>query len=256
MTYLELCNVTKEYPLRIRTRAWFKVKSCFPAVKQVNFNLNKGECLGIVGESGSGKSTLAKLIMKIEQSTSGQILLYGQDIKQMRDLDIYKHIQLVFQDSSSSLHPNMSVGKILAEPIHNFFPEQKAKSKEKCIELLKLVGLDDSFLSMYPHQLSGGQKQRVCIAKALAVEPDIIIFDESIASLDKPSQTSIINMLKHIKERKELSYLFITHDLESAKNLCDRVAVMYQGEIIEIFTDWDDERICETINSGVNRHGN
>jgi ABC-type oligopeptide transport system ATPase subunit len=239
MIVLELCEVTKEYSLR--TRRFFKAKRTFQAVKQVNMTLNKGECLGLVGESGSGKTTLAKLIMKIEDLTSGRVLLYRQDINgnQLNDLDIYKQIQLVMQDSVSSLHPKMCVREIIGEPIQNYFSKQKIDLDKKCLELLKLVGLDGTYLSRYPHQLSGGQKQRVCIAKALAVEPDIIVFDESIASLDRISQTSIINMLKHIQNKEQISYLFITHDLQSTKEFCDRVAVMYQGEIVETLTDWD-----------------
>jgi ABC-type glutathione transport system ATPase component len=245
MIVLQLSQVTKEYPLRARR---FKSKKSFQAIKQVNMMLKKGECLGLVGESGSGKSTLAKLIMKIEDLTSGRIQLYQQDIngRQLKDLDIYKRIQLVMQDSASSLHPKMCVKEIIEEPIQNYFPKQKVALEVKCVELLKLVGLDETYLSRYPHQLSGGEKQRVCIAKALAVEPDIIIFDESIASLDRLSQTSIINMLKLIQDKEQLSYVFITHDLQSTKEFCDRVAVMYQGEIVETFTDWDYQHLQHT----------
>lgn len=245
MITLELCHVTKEYPLRTRRKSWFGANPRFQAVKQVNMILNKGEILGLVGESGSGKSTLAKLILKLEPLTSGQILLNGQSINgnQMDDLAIYKRIQLVLQDPSSSLHPKMRIREIIEEPIRNYFPKQKAEWEEMLLELLELVDLDDSFLSRYPHQLSGGQKQRVCIAKALAVQPEIIIFDESIASLDQQSQTSIITMLKRIQKKERLSYLFITHDLQSSQELCDRVMVMYQGELVETFSHWDVEQL-------------
>lgn len=213
------------------------------AVKQVDLILHKEECLGLIGESGSGKSTLAKLIMRLEPVSSGQILLDGQPItgKRTNDLDIYRRIQLVLQDSSSSLHPGMTVSEILEEPICNYFPEERANVRGQCSALLKLVDLDDSYLSKHPHQLSGGQKQRVCIARALAVRPETIIFDESVASLDPSSQTSMLQMLKRVQKQAQLSYLFITHDLISARSFCDRVAVMYQGEIVETFTDWDDE---------------
>ncbi|WP_127761979.1 ABC transporter ATP-binding protein [Peribacillus asahii] len=236
MTLLELCNVTKEYSVRSRKLSWFRRKKHFTAVNQVNLTLSKGECLGIVGESGSGKSTIAKLIMKIESVTSGQVLLDGKLINsnQIKDIQLYKRLQMVLQDSSSSLHPKMNVQEILTEPLRNYFSKNK-EWRTQCIQLLELVNLDASYLIRYPHQLSGGQKQRVCIAKALAVKPDIIIFDESIASLDSTSQTSIIRMLKRIQKQEQLSYLFITHDLQSTKELCDRVAVMYQGEIIETF---------------------
>lgn len=244
MILLELHKVTKEYPLRTRRNSLFKPNLHVQAVKHVNLTLKKGESLGLVGESGSGKSTLAKLIMKIDSLTSGQILLNGESINrdQMDDLKIYKRMQLVLQDSSSSLHPKMRVKEILEEPIRNYFPNEKKTWEATCLKLLEWVDLDSSFLSRYSYQLSGGQKQRVCIAKALAVKPEIIIFDESIASLDEPSQTSIINLLKCIQKKEQLSYLFITHDLKSTRNLCDRVSVMYQGELVETFS-WDFQQL-------------
>ncbi|HZH60322.1 MAG TPA: dipeptide/oligopeptide/nickel ABC transporter ATP-binding protein [Metabacillus sp.] len=243
---LELRHVTKEYPLRARRKELFKPNTRFKAVNQVNLTINKGESVGLVGESGSGKSTLAKLIMKIESITSGQILLNDQPIhgRKIKDLKVYKQMQLVLQDSSSSLHPKMRVKEILEEPLRNYFPEENARWEVMIQKLLKLVHLDSSFLSRYPHQLSGGQKQRVCIAKALAVQPEIIIFDESIASLDQPSQINIINMLKYIQKKQQLSYLFITHDLKSTQQLCDRVMVMYKGEIVETFCRWDTVQLC------------
>jgi ABC-type dipeptide/oligopeptide/nickel transport system ATPase subunit len=242
---LELRYVTKEYPLRARRKSLFKPNPRFKAVNQVNLTIKKGESVGLVGESGSGKSTLAKLLMKIESITSGQILLNGQPIhgRKINDLKVYKQMQLVLQDSSSSLHPKMRVEEILEEPLRNYFPEEKTVWEVTILKLLKMVDLDPSFLSRYPHQLSGGQKQRVCIAKALAVQPEIIIFDESIASLDQPSQIDIINMLKHIQIKQQLSYLFITHDLKSTQQLFDRVMVMYQGELVETFSGWDSQQL-------------
>ena len=223
-------------------KSWFRPCPPLQAVRGVNLKLKKGESLGLVGESGSGKSTLAKLIMNLESVTSGQILLNGQaiNVKQIKKRQLYKRMQLVLQDSSASLYPKMCVSEILEEPIRNYFPEENNR-EELCVELLKLVELDRFFLSRYPHQLSGGQKQRVCIAKALAVQPELIIFDESIASLDQLSQTSIIQMLKRIQKEKQIAYLFITHDLQSAQQLCDRISVMYQGELVETLTqlEWD-----------------
>ncbi|MFP3918375.1 dipeptide/oligopeptide/nickel ABC transporter ATP-binding protein [Lysinibacillus telephonicus] len=240
MTLLELKQVTKEYPLRLR-RGNIKKKV---AVKNVSFAISKGECLALVGESGSGKSTIAKCIMRIEKITSGKVLWKGHNIhtKELKDFTLYKNIQMVMQDSSASLHPKMCIKEILAEPIRNFFPDER-DWLEECIKLLHLVGLDKSHLKYFPNQLSGGQKQRVCIAKALAVKPELIIFDESIASLDSNSQKSILEILKRIQIQDGLSYLFITHDLQSTKQFCDRVAVMYQGEIVESFTYWEREQL-------------
>jgi ABC-type dipeptide/oligopeptide/nickel transport system ATPase subunit len=213
-------------------------------LKQVNLSLRKGEIVGLVGESGSGKSTLAKVIMNLERVTSGHILWKGQSIngKYAKERQLYKQMQLVLQDSASSLYPGMSVGEIVEEPIRNYFPEINSR-EELCASLLERVGLDRSFLKRYPDQLSGGQKQRVCIAKALAVKPDLIIFDESIASLDSDSQQSMMRMLKRIQEQEEMTYLFITHDLASAQQLCDRIVVMYQGEIVDTVIRGSTERL-------------
>jgi ABC-type dipeptide/oligopeptide/nickel transport system ATPase subunit len=240
---LELRNVTKEFPLR-RKGLW-SGSIFFQAVKQVSFSIRQGECVGIVGESGSGKTTLAKLVMGLERLTSGRILFEGQEIQngQIPDKQLYKNIQLVLQDSSSSLHPRMNVKEILQEPMRNYFRIHKFLWMRRCIRLLKSVDLDESFLLRYPHQLSGGQKQRVCIARALAAEPKIIIFDESIASLDPVSQSAIIAMLRSLQRKRQLSYLFITHDLESVRGLCDRVVVMYQGEVVETFSSWEYEQL-------------
>ncbi|WP_227935534.1 ABC transporter ATP-binding protein [Alkalihalobacillus deserti] len=263
MSLLQLCNVSKEYRLRSKKRRLLKPCSTFKAIKQVNLSLEKGECVGLIGESGSGKSTLARLIMKLEPLTSGEIFLEEQAVsgRQLKDLVLYKRIQLVLQDSSTALHPKMKVKDCLLEPIKNFFPSEKEKWDEMLARVVELVELDFTYLTRFPHQLSGGQKQRVCIAKALAVQPDVIIFDESIASLDYDSQVSIIKMLKTIQVKEQLSYLFITHDLQSSRELCNRVAVMYEGEIVEMFDQWDVNQLkhpytrslVETLNVNVIR---
>ncbi|MGQ3477236.1 ABC transporter ATP-binding protein [Paenibacillus sp. TY11] len=238
---LELKNVTKAYPVRRRRKGWSSTKDSEQAVKQVSLELRQGECLGLVGESGSGKSTLAQCILGLESLTSGRIWLDHQPIHtgKMKDVHLYKRIQLVAQDSSSSLHPRMTIRDILTEPIHNYFPERKMRALDICLSLLEAVGLEADSLEKYPAQLSGGQKQRVCIARALAVEPEIILFDESVANLDTATQSSVLDMLKKAQVERQLSYLFITHDLQSTRQFCDRVAVMVQGEIVEIFKEWD-----------------
>jgi ABC-type dipeptide/oligopeptide/nickel transport system ATPase subunit len=215
-------------------------------VKQVSLKLQRGECLGLVGESGSGKSTLAKCILRLEPLTSGEIWLDHQPVHTgwMKDIHLYKRIQLVVQDSASSLHPRMTIRGILEEPIRNYFPERKAQAQDICLSLLQSVGLDADCLEKYPSELSGGQKQRVCIARALAVEPDVILFDESVANLDTATQSSVLDMLKRAQVERQLSYLFITHDLQSTRQFCDRIAVMYQGEIVETFKEWD-ERLLQ-----------
>ncbi|ASR45264.1 ABC transporter ATP-binding protein [Paenibacillus kribbensis] len=240
---LELKQVTKTYPVRRRKKGWFsKQDSEQAAVKQVSLELQRGECLGLVGESGSGKSTLAQCIMRLEPLTSGEVWLDRQPIHsgKVKDVHLYKRVQLVAQDSSSSLHPRMTIRDILLEPIRNYFPERKAQALDICLSLLESVGLEADSLEKYPSQLSGGQKQRVCIARALAVEPEIILFDESVANLDAATQSSVLDLLKKVQIERQLSYLFITHDLQSTRPFCDRIAVMYQGEIVEVFKDWDE----------------
>ncbi|TKH33448.1 nickel ABC transporter ATP-binding protein [Paenibacillus polymyxa] len=241
---LELRNVTKAYPVRRRRKGWFNTRqSQQQAIQKVSLELRQGECLGLVGESGSGKSTLAQCILGLESLTSGEIWLDHQPIhtRRMKDIHLYKRIQLVAQDSASSLHPRMTIQDILMEPIRNYFPERKVRALDICLSLLESVGLEADSLGKYPAQLSGGQKQRVCIARALAVEPEIILFDESVANLDTSTQSSVLEMLKRMQLERQLSYLFITHDLQSTRTFCDRVAVMVQGEIVEIFEDWNEE---------------
>ncbi|MFW9333282.1 ABC transporter ATP-binding protein [Paenibacillus polymyxa] len=243
---LELKNVTKAYPVRRRRNGWFNTRRGEQqAIKKVSLQLRQGECLGLVGESGSGKSTLAQCILGLESLTSGEIWLDQQPIHtgRMKDIHLYKRIQLVTQESASSLHPRMTIRDILMEPICNYFPERKVRALDICLSLLESVGLEADSLKKYPAQLSGGQKQRVCIARALAVEPEIILFDESVANLDTTTQSSVLNMLKRMQLERQLSYLFITHDLQSTRTFCDRVAVMVQGEIVEIFEDWDEELV-------------
>jgi ABC-type dipeptide/oligopeptide/nickel transport system ATPase subunit len=230
---LELKNVTKAFPRRARNKSLFVKKESIKAVHQINLTIARGESIGLVGESGSGKSTLAKLITKLEPLTSGEICFRGQSIKDKRSQWLYKHIQLVFQDSSSSLFPKMTVKEILLEPLHNYYPNEKSTWEESYKKVLRLVNLDESYLSRYPHQLSGGQKQRVCIAKALIVRPELIIFDESISSLDQDSQQVIINMLDNIKKQYQLTYLIISHDLVTTRKFCDRIMVMYEGKLVE-----------------------
>ncbi|QDY84735.1 ABC transporter ATP-binding protein [Paenibacillus polymyxa] len=241
---LELKNVTKAYPVRRRRKGWFHAgQDEQQAIKKVSLELRQGECLGLVGESGSGKSTLAQCILGLESLTSGEIWLDHQPIhtRRMKDIHLYKRIQLVAQDSASSLHPRMTIQDILMEPIRNYFPERKARALAICLSLLESVGLEADNLGKYPTQLSGGQKQRVCIARAVAVEPEIILFDESVANLDAATQSSVLDMLKRMQLERQLSYLFITHDLQSTRTFCDRVAVMVQGEIVEIFKEWDED---------------
>lgn len=217
-----------------------KAKGYVKAVNSVSFVINQGETLGLVGESGSGKTTIGRAIVRVNDPHEGSILLDGAELvglspKQMRPLR--RKVQMVFQDPYSSLDPRQTVRQILVEPLvtHNL-PLTNAQGEDRVAELLNLVGLDPAFASRYPHQFSGGQRQRIGIARALAVEPDLIICDEPISALDVSIQAQVVNLLESLKKRLGIAYLFIAHDLAVVRHISDRVAVMYLGGIVELTT--------------------
>lgn len=208
------------------------------AVNNVSLDIQKGEILAIAGESGCGKSTLAKAIMKLVQSDSGEILLNGENVlnlKHNKDLKkFYQKVQMIFQNPYSSLNPKMKIGEILKEPLiinTNLKKEEITKIVE---EKIKKVGLDKSALNLYPHEFSGGQRQRIAIARSLILNPEFIIADEPVSALDVSIQAQIINLLKQLKEDFNLTFLFISHDLSVIKYLSNRIAIMYLGEVVEI----------------------
>ncbi|MGC7847371.1 ABC transporter ATP-binding protein [Desulforudis sp. 1088] len=208
------------------------------AVDGVSLFLSRGETLGLVGESGCGKSTLGRLLSRLEEPTAGKIFFAGEDItawtgKRLRALR--RRIQIIFQDSGSSLNGRQKVGAILEEPLANFGME-KARRRKRVLELLATVGLEPEHALRYPHEFSGGQRQRINIARALALQPDLIVCDEPVSSLDVSIRAQVLNLLHELKKRFGLSYLFISHDLASVHYLADRVAVMYLGRIVEVLT--------------------
>ena len=207
------------------------------AVDGVSFEVRKGEVFGIVGESGCGKSTLGRGICKLETPTAGKIVLSGEDIssygrKQMRS--VRKKVQMVFQDPYASLNPRMSIFDIIAEPliIHGL-TKSKKELEDRVMELLRKVGLDDYHANRYPHEFSGGQRQRIGIARAIILKPEIIICDEPVSALDVSVQAKIINLLKELQQKLNISYIFISHDLGVVKHIADRVMVMYRGRVVE-----------------------
>lgn len=217
-----------------------RAKGYVKAVNSVSFVINQGETLGLVGESGSGKTTIGRAIVRVNDPHEGSILLDGAELvglspKEMRPLR--RKVQMVFQDPYSSLDPRQTVRQILIEPLvtHNL-PLTNAQGEDRVAELLNLVGLDPAFASRYPHQFSGGQRQRIGIARALAVEPDLIICDEPISALDVSIQAQVVNLLESLKKRLGIAYLFIAHDLAVVRHISDRVAVMYLGGIVELTT--------------------
>lgn len=206
------------------------------AVAGVDLQVAPGETLGLVGESGCGKSTIGKLIMGLTPADKGSVLYRGTDLASMSAKKIRpyrRHIQMIFQDPFSSLNPRMTIGDTLAEPllIHRLCPASERHNRVS--ELLSQVGLDTSAAARYPHEFSGGQRQRISIARALAVEPELIIADEPVSALDLSVQAQILNLLRDIQQQHNLSYLFIAHDLAVIEHVSDRVAVMYLGKIVE-----------------------
>ena len=216
----------------------FGKKEFVKAVDGVTFEVKKGEVFGIVGESGCGKSTLGRGVCKLENLTSGHVYLDGEDITEYNDRrmrSIRKKVQMVFQDPYASLNPRMSVFDIIAEPllVHHLY-QDKADLEKKVLDLLHRVGLDDYHANRYPHEFSGGQRQRIGIARALAVEPSLIIADEPVSSLDVYIQAQVLNLLNELKHDLDLTYIFVAHDLSVVEYISDRVGVMYLGNFVEV----------------------
>jgi peptide/nickel transport system ATP-binding protein len=232
---LEVVNVEKEY---FSTAGFFGKKSGFKAVNDVSFKLYEGETLGLVGESGCGKSTLGNAILQLDKATSGQILYRGQDITKLGNAAIKKlrkEIQIIFQDPYSSLNPRIPIGKAIMEPmkVHGLHKNDKER-KAKTIEILERVGLGVEYFNRYPHEFSGGQRQRIGIARTIALQPKLIVCDESVSALDISVQAQVLNLLNELKENFGFTYIFISHDLAVVKYMSDQVLVMNQGRIEEI----------------------
>ena len=228
---LRVENLVKHYPGRGRDRP-------VRAVDGVSFAMERGETLGIVGESGCGKSTTARLLVRLDNPTHGRIELNGQDITSLSGKSlrtIRRKIQLVFQDPYASLNPRRTVGETIAEVLRvHRLAQDKGTARHRVDELLEMVGLQAAFGVRYPHQLSGGQRQRVGIARALAVEPEVLVLDEPVSALDMSVQAEVMNLLRRLREELDLTYLFISHDLGMVRHISDRIAVMYLGKIIEL----------------------
>ena len=210
------------------------------AVNDVSFSVEEGEAFGLVGESGCGKSTTARTIVDLYKPTSGKIIFQGQDLGAMSPkerLAVHKHMQMIFQDPYASLNPRMTVLDVVTEPmLFHKLAANRQEAAKMAYELLEVVGIRPEQASRYPHQFSGGQRQRIGIARALAVNPQFIVADEPVSALDVSIQAQILNLLMDLKEQRNLSYLFIAHDLSVVKHICTRLAVMYLGRIVEMGT--------------------
>jgi oligopeptide transport system ATP-binding protein len=213
------------------------VKRVVKAVDGVSLDIYERETLGLVGESGCGKSTLGRAILRLTEPTEGQVFYRDRDLahlsqRQMRDQR--RHLQIIFQDPYASLNPRMTVGQIVGEPLETYHLARGKAAEQRVQELLETVGLSKRFIKRYPHEFSGGQRQRIGIARALAVDPDFIVADEPMSALDVSIQAQIMNLLEKLRREKNLTYLFISHDLRAIRHVSDRAAVMYLGKIVEI----------------------
>ena len=232
----------KEVLVEVRgLKKYFKVKhkKFVKAVDNVSFNIYKGETLGLVGESGCGKTTCGKTILGLYKATDGEVIFDGTNVHSLKlkdKIDFTKRAQIIFQDPYSSLNPRMTVGDIIGEGIDIHKLYKNKEREEKIFELLYTVGLNKEHINRFPHEFSGGQRQRIGIARALAIEPDFIVCDEPISALDVSIQAQIVNLLMRLQREKNLTYLFIAHDLSMVKYISDRVGVMYLGNLVELTT--------------------
>jgi peptide/nickel transport system ATP-binding protein len=230
---LEVRHLTKQFT---RGHGLLAKKTAVTAVDDVSFSIAEGETFGLVGESGSGKTTTGRCILRLIEPTSGEVLFRGENVltfPRARLRRVRRDMQIVFQDPHSSLNPRMRAGTIVEEPLVIHKMGTKAERQARVRELFSLVGLDPSHLSRYPHEFSGGQRQRIGLARALALNPSLIIADEPVSALDVSVQAQVVNLLMELQQRLKLTYLFIAHDLRLVRHICDRVAVMYVGKIVE-----------------------
>jgi oligopeptide transport system ATP-binding protein len=234
---LHVDNLVKYFPVH-STSLFHRQTSVVHAVDGVSFDLYRGETLGLVGESGCGKSTTGRTVLQLYTPTSGSVVFDGIDLVKLKPEELRKirrRMQMIFQDPYASLNPRLTVGEIIGDPLMVYKEARTRKEiDDRVTDLLDLVKLNPSYINRYPHEFSGGQRQRIGIARSLALNPEMIVCDEPISALDVSIQAQIVNLLVELQKRLNLTYLFIAHDLSMVRHICDRVAVMYLGVIVEI----------------------
>ncbi len=233
---LKVENLVKHFPIK-KGVVFQRTVGAVHAVDDVSFDIFRGETLGLVGESGCGKSTTGRTILQLHRPTSGKVLFEGVDLAKLKGETLRKKrrdIQMIFQDPYASLNPRMTIGKIIGEPMEIHRTYSGAARERRVQELLALVGLNPAFVNRYPHEFSGGQRQRIGVARALALEPKLIVCDEPISALDVSIQAQVVNLLEDLQKELDLTYLFIAHDLSMVRHISDRIAVMYLGIIVEL----------------------
>ena len=224
------------------SRKWFageSQRSVVKAVDDVSFSIRRGETFGIVGESGCGKSTLGRSVIRLIEPTDGRVLYDGVDLRSLSAEELRlkrREIQIIFQDPYASLNPRMTVRELIKAPLDVFSRDSEEKKMEQVREIMSLVGLREEFMHKYPHEFSGGQRQRIVIARALILKPSFIFCDEPVSALDASVRAQVLNLMKRIQKEMDLTYMFISHDLSVVRFLCDRIAVMYLGRIVELAT--------------------
>ena len=232
---LEVKNIKKWFPSK--KSPFSKEKVYIKAVDGVSFTLNAGETLGVVGESGCGKSTMGRTVLRLLEPTEGQVFFEGKEYTALKDAELRKsrsELQIIFQDPYASLDPRMTIGDIIAEPLDIQLKLPAKERMERVLKTMERVGLNTRYVNRYPHEFSGGQRQRIGIARAMVLNPKVVVCDEPVSALDVSIQAQVINLLKDLQEEMGMAYIFISHDLSVIKHISDRVAVMYLGHVVEI----------------------
>jgi oligopeptide transport system ATP-binding protein len=237
---VEVRNLKKSFP--VEARFFGQAKTFVQAVSGVSLTIRRGETLGLVGESGCGKSTLGRLLLRLEEATGGEVFFEGEDILKYNSVQmrrIRREMQIIFQDPYSSLNPRKTVGTIIEDPLITHRVGERKERAERVLRLIDVVGLRPEHVDRYPHEFSGGQRQRIGIARALALNPKLVIADEPVSALDVSIQAQVLNLLQDLQNEFHLTYLFIAHDLSVVKHVSDRVAVMHLGRIAELASNED-----------------